>query len=115
MNLRFRTHGTSLAVLGALYREAGEPWATVGIMVPPADLKEQEDAVLDLELQKLGEKTHAYSFANGDKAYRTVARFKDHGDTFTVDVVIHARQADLESATLYLDPQALEIFERYVQ
>lgn len=114
-SLRYRTIESGKFVLEQLYLNGEESFFTCKINVPSPRLDTVEEGTLMLDLRRMYDKPYAYEDANGDRHYRTRARF--HGDTeeFNVDVIIRSRQADFVGATISMAGEALEIFKKFVE
>ena len=111
-SLRYKTVESGRFVLEQLYlNNREEPFFTCEIMVPIRQADTVDEGTLQLDLKRVYDNRHSYELANGDRAYRTHARFT--GDTweFDVDVIIRSRQADLVGATISMSGKALEIFK----
>lgn len=114
-SLRYETVESGISVLEQLYLNREEPFFTCKIKVPSPKFDTMEEGTLMLDLKRMYDLSYTYETANGDRLYRTRARF--HGDTeeFDVDVVIRSRQADLVGATISMAGEALEIFKKFAE
>lgn len=109
--LRFKTETSGLAVLRQL-DSGGDSYFECKIMVPERGPDWAGTALLPLWLKPLEGRGVSYVTANGDRIYRTSARFREKGESFAVDVIIHSRQADVIGATIAMASEALEIFQQ---
>lgn len=113
-SLCFETVGTSMNVLRSLYLDDGDaPFCLMEIRVPAPSLDTVDEGLLSICVRRLYDRRHAYEFTNGDRVYRTSARFRGDVAEFDVDVLIRSREADFECATIAMSPQALEIFAEF--
>lgn len=111
-DLRYTTVESSREILLQLYLDnREEQFFTCTISVPLPRLDSVEDGTLKLDLKRLYDDGNSYEIANGDRIYRTRARFNGDLWEFDVDVITRSRQADLVGATISMAGEAVEIFE----
>lgn len=112
-SLRFQTIEKSRYVLTQLYlNNREEPFFTVEVRAPLPRLDVVEEGVLRIDLERLYDRGNDYELSNGDRVYRTRARFTGSLETFAVDVIVRSRELDFVEATISMAPEAVEIFER---
>lgn len=110
-SLRFKTIESSKDIVRQLYLK-GDDFFTCTIKVPSPRLDTVEEGTLQLDLKRMGGVGHSYEISNGDRIYRTRARFTGDIWEFQVDVISRSREADLVGATISVGGEALEIFKR---
>lgn len=106
-DLKFTTVASGMETLKELRRLADTDWMTCRIKIVVPFLDTIVDAELPLQIERTRAKANWVS-VDGDRTYRTRARFRETGRSFAVDVVIHSRQADF-GATIVMAGEALTI------
>lgn len=115
-DLQYTTIESSQQILQQLYSDnREEKFFTCVLKVHVPRLDSVGDGTLEIDLKRMYDKGNSYSVVNGDRIYRTRARFTGDLWEFDVDVTTHNRQADLLGATISMGGEALEIFERIKQ
>ena len=106
---RFTTVESGLDVLRKLYADTEDRIFAVTILVPVADSDTLHDVELELFITRKYHGPHIFEAVNGDRTYRTVARFSREGESFEIDVMIPHRESDTVGATILVSPQVNDV------
>lgn len=109
--LIYETGESGLTVLRELYRNNRTQTSfTCSLLLRTRGLDANEPGTLALLVDRIYDKKEDYRHPNGDRVYKTIARFTPGGKPFEVNITVHSRNADTTGATITLSDEALYAF-----
>ncbi len=106
---RYATSEPALEVLRQLYTNGKDRIFPVHISIPVASNDDVEDVELELFITRKYHGPPIFEAVNGDRTYRTTARFSPDGESFEIDVIIPRREKATVGATLLLSGEVNNI------